>query len=262
MGKGSSKDVVSSNHQQNGSIGKMIRSQYKFAEEAREIVRAVNESRDKGGYLSWWKLVERGEKGICYLEHEPLHRRCIECDEAVPREVLVGNNDLAIEFENNIIPEDEDLAIIPQEDDRNETAYNLWFFSIVYSDTWDCPVLYFRVEHLDGSLVSSRDDVVKQLKALHHQNQVEDTWDFVSFDEHPVLGLPSYFLHPCQTKERMQLLLLDFSNASSVTGINKHATFSRHYLLSWMSMIFPAVGLSLPSATFVALHDRFTTPSC
>ena len=115
-----------------------------------------------------------------------------------------------------------------------------WRYSISFSDTWRVPVLYFTVQDSSGT-PCPRDQVLSMLPASSMQ---EDTWDFVSYDEHPITGIPSYFLHPCQTKDILSLMQ------------NDGATLSATCLLSWLSLILPAVGHTLPSKVFRKLHQR------
>jgi len=55
----------------------------------------------------------------------------------------------------------------------------------------------------------------------------------ISQDEHPLLGIPFYFLHPCGTENLLE----------EVGG-------SASYLLSWLSVAGPAVGLFIPLQFF------------
>jgi ubiquitin-like-conjugating enzyme ATG10 len=74
-----------------------------------------------------------------------------------------------------------------------------------------------------------------------------DSWEFVSQEPHPQTGFPSYFLHPCQTAARMKLLRQD----QEQNGDDDNPK----YLWAWMSMIFPAVGHSIPPTFYQTVHD-------
>ena len=116
-----------------------------------------------------------------------------------------------------------------------------WSFSIVYSDTWMVPILYFAVTHLDG-MPCLRSEVLNALTI--NEQDFDDTWDFISYEEHPITGLPSFFLHPCQTSERLRLL----QEAQPATAS----------LLSWAAMLLPAVGFRIPTKTFVRAQQWMT----
>jgi len=109
-----------------------------------------------------------------------------------------------------------------------------WRFSIVYSHTWQVPLLYFTVQYMDGS-PCLRSFILHVLGA-----DVDESYDFISYDEHPVTGRPSFYLHPCQTAARMSLL-------STTTGT---CAFPFHFILSWLSLVLPAVGFQIPSLLF------------
>ncbi|KAL7574936.1 hypothetical protein ACA910_010760 [Epithemia clementina (nom. ined.)] len=153
---------------------------------------------------------------------------------------------------DDTIPVDEDMACFKTDNQNSdEDIVNLcWHFSIVYSHTFQCPILYFRVDHLNGAAETSRDMIVKSLSSQHHQNHVEDTWEFVSVEEHPIHKSPYFILHPCQTQERMKILM-------QATG-RRDANPPGFRLLSWMSMILPAVGLAISSREFVSIQKHLS----
>jgi hypothetical protein len=126
-----------------------------------------------------------------------------------------------------------------------------WTFSVVYSHTWRCPVLYFTVTAgPDGSAIFSRDFVLHTLRTLHHSNRQgpdEDSWEFLSVEEHPIFGTPTFMLHPCRTEQRLDVMVQSNSN-----GVIKDDAAR---LLTWMSMILPSVGFGIPSLTFLHLRQ-------
>jgi ubiquitin-like-conjugating enzyme ATG10 len=132
----------------------------------------------------------------------------------------------------------------------HESIEMQWTFSIVYSHTWRCPILYFTVSSgPDKTTLLSRNCVLSILKRLHYNNgqdEREDTWEFLSVEEHPVFGTPAFMLHPCRTEERLNSMLQSTSNAV----INDDAG----RMLAWMSMILPSVGFGIPSRTFLHLQ--------
>lgn len=54
----------------------------------------------------------------------------------------------------------------------------------------------------------------------------------ISQQEHPILGLPFYYIHPCDTASLMSQV--DLSNIN-------------YYIMSWLSFFGPLIGLYLPS---------------
>ena len=56
----------------------------------------------------------------------------------------------------------------------------------------------------------------------------------LSMTDHPVTGTPAYFVHPCRTAEAM----------SAVTA--RRNMRPEGYLLAWLGLIGPSIGLQVP----------------
>ncbi|EEY68749.1 uncharacterized protein PITG_19126 [Phytophthora infestans T30-4] len=130
---------------------------------------------------------------------------------------------------------DELLQVGRIEQSRNvETA--LLEFHIVYHTIYQTPVLYFRVQAVDGTPVNSN-IVTRDLQFPGSNGRST----FVAMEEHPVLGKPFSCLHPCETATAMQLLLAQLqarsTEASSYTNVPQ-------YLVSWLSLVQPLTEIS------------------
>jgi hypothetical protein len=182
------------------------------------------------------------------------------------------------------------------------TAYYAeWNFSVVMHATYRVPTLYFDCAHLDGtrmgrmevldalssfrrrgygirrrSLSQDGDDEEDGLAGTEEEEEEEEdamfddeyeptswsSWEFVSQEEHPISGMPSYFLHPCRTGERMESLMVTNSTLSSSSldeeedeeegdgGNCRRSTTATTTstvvpLLSWLSMVLPVVGCAV-----------------
>lgn len=221
---------------------------WNFHQSAKALVKALNQSVNHCGgastsssiisspvELTSWVLEANND--AIYLTHPPV--------------LLRSNDDNSHRIEDNVtIHEDEMIDPIESNVELDESiVHNCnplhdyvteWTFSIVFHDTWRVPTLYFHVHDVDGTPIK-RDEVVTILLTSTRGNATaisangpmseEQTWDFVSQEEHPMTGKPSFFLHPCQTASKMELLLHQ----------------PKHYcpLLSWMSMILPSVGCTI-----------------
>jgi hypothetical protein len=212
-----------------------------FQRGARRLVQVSEGLEASSGLLHW--SIKDVDDATCFLFHPPVARNCtIHMHTPISHCCPFGehNGPESNDSTEEIIWSDETLNEDPDsylaKADVSNQIETEWRFSIVYSDTWRVPLLYFHVQHLDGT-PCSRTDVLDMLKSSNHQNQVEDSWDFLSQEEHPVTRLPSFFLHPCRTKER-----LDTLQASTDDEAVR--------LLSWMSMILPSVGYSISSKEF------------
>ena len=137
----------------------------------------------------------------------------------------------------------------------NNNEESLWSFSIVYSPVWSIPVLYFQVQNSDGSILS-RNEVLTIIIGQSFGDGHEDSWNFISQEEHPVTGFPTYFLHPCQTSVRLSMLL----------GIEsaKVAESIRHpgiILISWLCMVLPATGFRIDPHFYSSIREEMLHPS-
>ena len=82
-------------------------------------------------------------------------------------------------------------------------------------------------------------------------------WGLVTQQEHPLLFRPFYHIHPCHTATVMERAVQthrpqggDEDGAGRDKEVVWEDGFDRtpppHYLLSWLSMFGPVVGLSVP----------------
>lgn len=185
------------------------------------------ETREKDTLLQWSTERSSVDDSI-FLKHPPVYSYCnnvLDCSDG-------GTGDYVM---NESLIEDPDVEHETPKENRLE-----WMFSIVYSETWNVPVLYFNVFKQLDRIPCQREEVLAVLK-----EHVEDSWEFLSYDEHPATGVPSLFLHPCQTKERIARLN---NGDRNVTAEEK--------LWSWMSLILPVVGFSIPSKIFLRVQQR------
>ena len=115
---------------------------------------------------------------------------------------------------------------------------------IAYSPAYQVPVLYltFAESSTNQSIaLPSPDAVYKVLVPEDFKSPTRSVgvMGALSMAEHPVTGVPAYFVHPCRTQEAMSPLLV---NASPDT----HSLDGTRYLLLWLGVIGASVGLSVP----------------
>lgn len=182
--------------------------------------------------------------------------------------------------------------------------YTEWSFTVVYHETWKVPTLYFTAAHPDGTPLR-RSEVLDVLldnsrNEVHPRDETdaegagcdgvsggdgtegrdeEELWEFVSQEEHPMTGRPAYFLHPCRTADRMELMLAPSlalpsadadcaancsdKNGKEGTGLKAEGAGVKRAqqgvccpLLSWMSMVLPVVGCKVSSDMFCQLRGE------
>lgn len=203
----------------------------------------------------------------CYLSHPPLMQR-IYCEnlQSLGTSITCDEHDLddtEEEEDSTLLIHDPAVAqvettpidSIPYDDIE-------WMFSIVYSHVWSVPVLYFQLQYADGVLLTRKqvmhilnkyngntENVVQDNDGDNNDIAVDgeaDGWNFVSQEEHPITGVPTFFFHPCQTSNRMNLV---YKNYGNVVNINPG-----QWILTWISMILPAAGFRLSPKIFQELH--------
>jgi ubiquitin-like-conjugating enzyme ATG10 len=127
--------------------------------------------------------------------------------------------------------EDDDLAVIKSEFESFLSC------DVVYSASYQVPVLYFQLcntpWHSPPSLDTLHSILVPDLHRTHVQRI--GILGAISKSDHPVTGVPSFFVHPCQTLAAMANLQISRSGGPD------------DYLLGWIGIIGAAVGLSVPA---------------
>uniref|UniRef100_A0A8D0FIV7 Ubiquitin-like-conjugating enzyme ATG10 n=1 Tax=Strix occidentalis caurina TaxID=311401 RepID=A0A8D0FIV7_STROC len=79
-------------------------------------------------------------------------------------------------------------------------------YHVLYSSSYQVPVLYFRACFLDGRPLTL-DEIWKNVHACYQARLLERPWDTITQQEHPLLGQPYFVLHPCRTNEFMSPIL-------------------------------------------------------
>lgn len=196
---------------------------------------------------------------VTSLVHRPIIR---------PRKHKVGN--INIETQDNMgedmCTEDRDLVqegILQEDFEEDSTTvqtYNdgwiEWNFSIVYSDTWGTPILYFQAQSADGTKLM-RNQVLHELE-WDLENM--DHWQFVSEEEHPITGNPTYFLHPCQTSEYLVEMMKTDVNVSTNENVENdqqqsiYAQSNGQALLCWLALMMSSMKIQVNSHRYSELQ--------
>jgi len=185
----------------------------------------------------------------------------------------IVNHDL---YEQHAATDEAPTAAAATGCNNSNEYYTEWTFSIVFHPTWRVPALYFACGRTDGTPLNRRQvlDILLLLRRDSHEkntnnnneggrNEDESLWEFVSREEHPVSGKPCYFLHPCRTAERMELMMMTMmqnndSNDEQTAGAGAGAGAGGRCccpLLSWMTMILPVVGCRISPEVFCRISN-------
>ncbi|XP_032752943.1 ubiquitin-like-conjugating enzyme ATG10 [Rattus rattus] len=108
-------------------------------------------------------------------------------------------------------------------------------YHVLYSCSYQVPVLYFRASFLDGRPLAL-EDIWEGVHECYKPRLLQGPWDTITQQEHPILGQPFFVLHPCKTNEFMTAVLKNSQK------INRNV----NYITSWLSIVGPVVGLNLP----------------
>ncbi|XP_074597487.1 autophagy-related 10 [Brevipalpus obovatus] len=127
-------------------------------------------------------------------------------------------------------------------------------YNILYSESYSVPVLYFQAINADGKQISL-EDVWKLIPNVYHQHESIDFQNetseerfarlssMISQNEHPIVGTPFYWIHPCQTSLMMEKVspLMEKND----DGPFDDPSIRSNYLITWLSTIGPVVGIRL-----------------
>lgn len=192
-----------------------------------------------------WKLRNdiQDKDAICihkiqYSERKP-------CDESEEKTYFddrsqCGKEETAEQFEELEEPEPEDPSVVPRT--HMSKTFTTCDYHIVYSLSHSVPVLYFNAWHSSGRLFTLN-EVWESVDATHRDQIINNKWGTLTQAEHPLLGQPYFQLHPCNTAKLMGQVMPQFSSAYSPAAL-------KTYLVSWLSMFGPPVGLELPLCYF------------
>ena len=116
-------------------------------------------------------------------------------------------------------------------------------YDIVHSPSYQVPLLYVTVKSYDNQgwkpLQLLVDEAYRLLTPRVNREQLRNVGvvGALSITDHPVSGLPVYFVHPCRTGEAMEAVMISTKKAS---------TKPEAYLMLWMGIIGSSVGLDMP----------------
>ena len=136
--------------------------------------------------------------------------------------------------------EEEEFSDPAMMETHNTSHFTTYDYHIVYSLSHSVPVLYFNAWYSSGQLLSL-DDVWEGVDVTHREQILNNKWGTLTQTEHPLLGRPYFQLHPCNTAKLI---------AQVIPHPPCDAAALRTYLISWLSMFGPPVGLELPLCYF------------
>lgn len=117
-------------------------------------------------------------------------------------------------------------------------------YDVVYSPAYQVPVLYITFSDAatkKSIALPSPDELYRFLVPDGLKSPMRDVgvMGALSMSDHPVTGVPAYFVHPCRTQEALAPFLRD---PRPDGGAQKPLD----YLMLWLGVIGASVGLSVP----------------
>ncbi|KAN0027604.1 hypothetical protein ACTFIU_010572 [Dictyostelium citrinum] len=158
------------------------------------------------------------------------------------------NNNNYENFEE--IEETIDSSTIVKSNDNNQKNIIVFQFDIIYSKSYQVPVLYLNAFSSFDSSPLSWNEIWNNLPLSNFDKNQQSAIPYITQVEHPILGNPCYQLHPCETDNLMKLVLLkekDYNDSGEKEKEKeKKEYFKDYYLLSWLSIIGPMVNIKIP----------------
>jgi ubiquitin-like-conjugating enzyme ATG10 len=118
---------------------------------------------------------------------------------------------------------------------------------VAYSPSYQVPVLYLtfaeRTTNKPVPLLSP-DEVYQVLIPNEFKSAMRSVgvMGALSMAEHPITGVPAYFVHPCRTQDVMSPLVQSAETSKPEADPLK----AMNYLMLWLGVIGASVGLSVP----------------
>ncbi|KAG0331467.1 hypothetical protein BG000_010901 [Podila horticola] len=116
-------------------------------------------------------------------------------------------------------------------------------YHIVFSPSYQVPVLYFNAFTSNGTTPVGLDQIYRSLVPHEWRDTVRNSGlsGGISQQDHPIFNIPYYYMHPCETVSLMETVL-----AANPDRFETQEAFLKSYIAAWLSFTGQAIGLSLP----------------
>lgn len=214
----------------------MTVSYEEFVRQARGLV-AMSERLQDGWELRHIRTTDTPEE-TAYLA-----KKCTKVVDFHDRGNPAGNLETPLGDENTENIEDEDPSALHSFCRPSVVHFE---YHVVYSPSYQVPVLYFNATFPSGKLIPLQ-EVWQLLSPAHVRSGSGTEWGTVTQQEHPLLCCPFYHLHPCHTADVMGTAVQNGTLRLELQGHgNETDSHVAQYLLSWLSMYGPTIGLHVP----------------
>ncbi|CAO3590703.1 unnamed protein product [Absidia cylindrospora] len=132
---------------------------------------------------------------------------------------------------------------------------------IVYSASYQAPVLYFDAFFTDGMRLGL-DDIYTHLVPPIYQQDLKTSpvqaQGSITQADHPLLGRPFWYIHPCDTQTLLQTIL--FGAQTTSLGRHHQDAFLHDYIKVWLALLGPIVQCPVSPTLFSSTH--YTPSTC
>ncbi|CAO3564700.1 unnamed protein product [Mortierella alpina] len=154
----------------------------------------------------------------------------------------------------------EHFGAIPDEDDEEVGALALpdatgvdiltVSYHIIFSPSYQVPVLYFNAYRRDGTAISL-EEIYGSLVPEEWRSSIRDAGlnGGISQQDHPILNVPYFYMHPCETVPLMETIALSQAEESN------SRSFIENYIMTWLSFTGQAIGISIPTDVAVRVKE-------
>jgi ubiquitin-like-conjugating enzyme ATG10 len=139
---------------------------------------------------------------------------------------------------DEVTEDDEEVLVEPT------TPQPITNYDIVLSPTYLVPVLYISIQDTQHRHPPTMSTLYEHLVPAQFKAQTENVGVMggITITEHPVIGKPVFFIHPCRTAEVMEASI---ERGRKVTA--------EEYLMVWIGSLGKSVGMNVPLA--LARHN-------
>ncbi|KAK4499836.1 hypothetical protein PRZ48_008022 [Zasmidium cellare] len=130
------------------------------------------------------------------------------------------------------IEEDDDEALR-----RTKPAERpLAIYDIVHSPSYQVPVLYVSFKNRASGRPPSIEELYQMLVPSTQRTSMQTVGQLgaITLTEHPITGIPAYFVHPCRTREALE------------PALEGRTVKPAEYVALWLGTIGASVGLNVP----------------
>jgi len=155
-----------------------------------------------------------------------------------PKLRVLHENSTPASLQDEVEEDDDEVLLIRG---REDVAV---LYDIVHSPSYQVPVLYITMLGSSQGAQQSPSEIIELLVPSVYKEQVREVGVLgaLSMTEHPITGLPAYFVHPCRTQDAM----------ASLSGKSEYCP-AISYLTRWIGVIGSSVDLGVPVALIEVL---------